>query len=268
MTAAVDPRRSLARPDVAAAIDPSPAEVICGLAPLLPAPDAAGLAAELRLGERVRVAETRGDLVRLQRVRDRYVGWAPVAALGPVGAPPTHRVAAPLAHIYLAPDIKTRPRDIAPMGALLAGTPEGAFLRTQHGFVPLAALVPAALSLLGAPYLWGGESALGVDCSGLVQLSHPGAPRDSDMQAAEVGAPLPNPWTDPDLGAPADLRRGDLIFWRGHVGMLLDADTLLHANATHMRVTQEPLAPAIVRIAASATAAGTGAGLPTALRRP
>jgi cell wall-associated NlpC family hydrolase len=253
-------------------------EVQVGLAPLRATPDAPGLAAQLRMGDRVRVAEARGGHAWLQRLRDGYVGWAPAAALGTPGPAPSHRVTATLAHIYPAPDIKTAPLDVLPMGARLAAAPDGRFARVAAGWVPMAALGPigaqvgdlvsGAEALVGAPYLWGGESAMGVDCSGLVQLACEGAgmkaPRDSDMQAADLGDALPNPWAG---GAEAQLRRGDLVFWRGHVGMMRDGGTLLHANAHHMAVTSEPLAGAVARIAA-AGAAGAGAGLPSMLRRP
>jgi cell wall-associated NlpC family hydrolase len=285
----LDPRRHLVRPDLAdgalrgrvkaaAYVEPWEMEVRAGLAPMRSAPGAAGLVAQLRMGDRVRAAELRDGHVWLQRLRDGYVGWAPEGALGAPGPAATHRVVAPLTHVYPAPDIKTAPRDALPMGAQVSGAPEGRFLRIAAGWVPLAALgapvgdwVTAAEALIGAPYLWGGESAMGIDCSGLVQLALDGAgmaaPRDSDMQAGELGAPLPNPWAagDPAALAP-DLRRGDLVFWRGHVGVMRDAGTLLHANAHHMAVTSEPLAGAVLRIHA-AGAPGAGAGLPTVLRR-
>lgn len=285
----LDPRRHLIRPDLADAAlrgrvaaqafaEPWEMEVVLGLAPMRAAPGAAGLVAQLRMGDRVRVAQVQADHVWLQRLRDGYVGWTDAAALAAPGPAPTHRVRAVLTHVYPAPDIKTAPRDILPMGALLSGEAEGRFLCVAAGWVPLAALgeagtdpVAAAEALIGAPYLWGGESAMGVDCSGLVQLGWESAGRpalrDSDMQAAELGEALPNPWAAGDVDAPMpDLRRGDLVFWRGHVGVMRDAATLLHANAHHMAVTSEPLAGAVARINA-AGAAGAGAGLPIALRR-
>jgi cell wall-associated NlpC family hydrolase len=101
---------------------------------------------------------------------------------------------------------------------------------------PAADFVAVAETLLGAPYLWGGKSSIGVDCSGLVQISLAAAdrkaPRDSDMQEARLGKPV-------SAGAP--LQRGDLVFWKGHVGIMRDATTLLHANGTHMLVSSEPL---------------------------
>jgi cell wall-associated NlpC family hydrolase len=142
---------------------------------------------------------------------------------------------------------------------------EGAFVGlVGGGFVPAAHLAPVtddfvavAARLMGVPYLWGGRSARGIDCSGLVQLAMMAAglpaPRDSDMQAALIGQAL-----EPDV----PLRRGDLVYWRGHLGILTAADRLLHANAHAMAVAEEPLAPAIARIAAA------GGGPVTARRRP
>jgi cell wall-associated NlpC family hydrolase len=116
--------------------------------------------------------------------------------------------------------------------------------------------VAEALRFIGVPYLWGGRSARGLDCSALVQLALLGTgrpcPRDSDMQAALVGD---------ELAPDAELRRGDLVFWHGHVGILTEPGTLLHANGHHMAVALEPFAPAAARIAAA------GGGPVTALRR-
>jgi cell wall-associated NlpC family hydrolase len=126
--------------------------------------------------------------------------------------------------------------------------------------VPRAHLAPVAGDFvaqaerfLGAPYLWGGRSARGIDCSALVQLALLAAgreaPRDSDMQAALLGTELP---------ARAALRRGDLVFWKGHVGIMRDRDTLIHANAHHMAVAAEPFGPAAARIAAAGGGPVTG----------
>jgi cell wall-associated NlpC family hydrolase len=105
--------------------------------------------------------------------------------------------------------------------------------------------VAVAERFLGTPYLWGGKTNNGVDCSGLVQVALAACgmpcPRDSDMQERALGAPV----------ALADSRRGDLLFWKGHVAIVRDAATLLHANAFHMMVAVEPIAEALARIEAA-----------------
>jgi cell wall-associated NlpC family hydrolase len=124
--------------------------------------------------------------------------------------------------------------------------PDG-FVVEQH-LEPLAAVAPdfvaVAERFLCAPYLWGGKSVAGIDCSGLVQVACTmagiAAPRDTDMQERELGTRL--------AGIEA-LARGDLVFWKGHVGIMLDGARLLHANAHHMMTAVEPLAEAVARIA-------------------
>jgi cell wall-associated NlpC family hydrolase len=148
-----------------------------------------------------------------------------------------------------------------PLGARLAIVRhEGRLAVTAGGgYVPMSHLAPVdaaepdfvavAERFLGVPYLWGGKTSLGLDCSGLVQVAltacRIACPRDSDMQEQALGAPV---LTNADL---SNLRRGDLIFWKGHVAIVRDAETLLHANAFHMAVAIEPLAAAIARIRAS-----------------
>lgn len=225
-----------------------------------------GLATQLLHGETFTVYDQVGPLAWGQAARDGYVGHVAADGLGPLApAGEAATVTALWSHVYAAPEVKARVSGALPFGArlVLAGE-DGAFARLAGGgWVPRCHLEPVAgdapaqaARLVGAPYLWGGCSPGGIDCSGLVQraLAATGraAPRDSDMQAAALGVAL-----DPD--APA--ARGDLVFWRGHVGMLLAPDTLIHANAHHMAVTIEPFAPTVARIAAA------GGGPVTSRRR-
>lgn len=273
---APDPRLTLARPELAAVAlqgtvqatryaMPVAMRVIAPTAPLMRRPaDAGGLDSELLTGERFDVLDTADGWCWGQSALDGYVGHVPAAALAPDGPAPTHRVAALMAHRYPAADIKTRPEAVLSFGARLAvaGTSGARGTRAPmarlatggyviaHHLEPLSAPAPdwvsAARRLIGVPYLWGGRSSFGVDCSSLVQLAMQAAglncPRDSDMQAAGLGTTLA-PGTPP--------RRGDLVFWRGHVGVMLDETGLLHANAHHMAVAAEPLAEAVARIEAN-----------------
>lgn len=261
---ALDPRRNAFRADLAAEalrgrVDApryAAATRRCVARPTLGlrgSPDGKGFVSELVFGQEVDVYETRDGVAWVQAVRDGYTGYAEADGLGaPFTA--THRVSIPLATLYPAPDIKTAPLGALPLNAAVNGREDGAFLATDVGWIHLRHVAPqdvfaedfvsVAELFLGAPYLWGGGTVLGLDCSGLVQTAFHAAgrdaPRDSDMQAAEIGAPIPE-------GAP--LRRGDLIFWRGHVGIMRDGATLLHANGHHMAVASEPLEQAVARIA-------------------
>ncbi len=185
---------------------------------------------------------------------DGYCGWVAAGALGPDG-PVTHWVAARSSHLYPAPSIKVRELAALPVLAEVAveGV-EGGLARTAGGFVPLAHLralddrpsdpVAFARGLIGAPYLWGGNSAAGIDCSGLVQAAFRACgrpcPADSDLQRMMPGMEV----------APGDEAPGDLIFWRGHVALVSAPGMILHANAHHMAVAEEPLAEAEARILA------------------
>ncbi len=221
---------------------------------------------QLVFGERFDVLAS-GDGWGFGRARrDGYVGWVELDALGEPGPEPTHWVSALGAHAFSEPSIKTLPRHRLSLNALVAVEAEqGRFLRIAgSGWVvrehlsPLGAWAtdPATVAerFLGVPYLWGGRDGLGLDCSGLVQQALYAcgrtAPRDTDQQAA-MGEAI----------AHDQLQRDDLVFWRGHVGMMLDGARLLHANAHHMAVAIELLAEAIPRIEAA------GNGAPTAFRR-
>ncbi|MEK4034172.1 NlpC/P60 family protein [Methylocystis sp. IM3] len=199
-------------------------------------------------GERVTVYDEEEGWAWAQLAGDGYVGWIAANALWSEVSAPTHRVCVPRTFVYPAASIKQPPLLALPLAAEVSIVEErDSFLVTRdRGFVwrthlaPLDApaddFVAVAEGLIGAPYLWGGKSSIGVDCSGLVQIAlaaaGQNAPRDSDMQEAQLGAPIA-------LGAP--LMRGDLVFWKGHVGVMRDEATLLHANGTHMLVSSEPL---------------------------
>ena len=188
---------------------------------------------------------------------DGYVGYVAAEALGRPGTPPTHKVIARLTLGFPGPDIKLPPRATLPFGARLVVTRQsGSFAITEGGYylpskhlAPVDAATPdfvgVAEMFLGAPYLWGGKTAMGIDCSGLVQVALQAAgivcPRDSDMQEQALGEPA----------SITELRRGDLVFWKGHVAIARDPNTLLHANAYAMAVAIEPADEAIARIKAA-----------------
>jgi cell wall-associated NlpC family hydrolase len=276
-----DPRLTPARPDLAAAhlrglveaprfVEGRTLRVVHASAPLRRAPAShAPLDTEALCGERVTVYDNNGEgWCWGQLADDGYVGWLPDEALGPLGAPVTHRVQVLRTFVYPGPSIKLAPRDALSLNSRVsvvreegdfAVTESGGFLWRNHLALLLQHepdFVAVAEQFIGIPYLWGGRSSLGLDCSGLVQLALAAAgraaPRDTDMQERELGQPLED-------GAPP--ARGDLVFWKGHVGIMRDPDRLLHANGHHMRVVTEPLRDAIARIEAK------GAGKVTSVRR-
>jgi cell wall-associated NlpC family hydrolase len=269
MTFDLDPRLTPARPDLADIrlrgrveaqrfVEGRAARIVVPSAPLRRRPDPeAGLETEAVMGDAVTVYDIRDGFAFAQIARDGYVGYLPEAALGPADPAPTHRIAALRSFLYPAPDLKRPHIAHLSLGAAFAAEArEGEYWRLESGryvfadhAVPLGRTEPDAVAvaerLVGTPYLWGGRTSLGLDCSGLVQLSLESAglacPRDADQQERALGTALP-----PGLEG---LRRGDLVFWKGHVGMMLDADRLIHANGHHMTVAVEPLTVAVARIA-------------------
>jgi cell wall-associated NlpC family hydrolase len=235
-------------------------EVIAPQAPLRrePRPDAP-LDTEALKGERVTVYDANAEgWAWGQLAADDYVGWLPSAALAPPGPLPTHRVVALRTLVFPGPSIRLPPVEALPFGAALniARIEDRLAITPSGGYVPAAHLAPmgknerdfvaVAERFVGTPYLWGGKTALGLDCSGLVQLALSACglacPRDSDMQERGLGAPLDH------KASSFKLQRGDLIFWAGHVAIARDRDSLVHANAFHMAVVSEPVGEAIARI--------------------
>jgi hypothetical protein len=221
-----------------------------------PSPDA-GIDTELLYGEEVTVYEDGEEgLSWVQAAADGYVGWVPTDALGPV-LRATHRVALRRCFVFPGPSIKLPPLRALPFGARVAVSgAEGDFALIEGGghlhapaLKPVSALeadfTAVAEGFLGTAYLWGGKSSIGLDCSALVQTGLHAAgipcPRDSDMQAEALGTDIP---------VDGPFSRGDLVFWKGHVGIMRDPETLLHANAFHMATAAEPLAQARRRILA------------------
>jgi cell wall-associated NlpC family hydrolase len=267
----LDPRRNVFRDDLASAdlkgevtaqryVEGQRRIVTRSAVGMRDKPDAAlGFSNELLFGETVHVFDTAADWSWVQVDRDRYVGYVPTDTLSECDAEPTHRVGALGTIVYARADIKSpalmhlslnsRVRVLERTEQMSRIAPDGWIVdrhlwdrtRCARDFVEVAE------RFIGVPYLWGGRSRLGIDCSGLIQIAMESAglscPRDSDMQRAELGT---------DVAIPADLEgllHGDLVFWRGHVGVMSDTFTLLHANAHHMSVVAEPLIEAAARIA-------------------
>jgi len=275
-SSALDRRRNAYRADLAAEVLRGKVEasrfaageerqVVDAAVPLRGAPDATvSWTTEVLFGERVTVYDERDGWAWVQLAGDGYVGYLPASALSVQLQPPTHRVKALGTFLYPSADFKSPPGlDLSMNAALCVAETGPAFARLTDGrFVPTPHIaerdsfapdfVAVAEAFLGVPYVWGGKTRLGVDCSGLLQVAMHGGgrpcPRDSDMQLTEVGQVV-------SVGADCSgLARGDLVFWDGHVGIMLDAVRLLHANAHHMAVAAEPLRAAAERIARTGSA--------------
>tara|TARA_R110002072_G_scaffold90929_3_gene203204 strand:- start:2664 stop:3431 length:768 start_codon:yes stop_codon:yes gene_type:complete len=235
-------------------------QVCVALAALRRKPDAnAPLDTQLLFGEMFEVDTVEGAWCHGGALRDGYTGWVSASDLTRDVTPTTHRVRALRTYVYSRPDLKSEPLHLVSMNArIAAGRREGRFVETQDGgwiFADHLAdadtfesdYVAVAEHFIGTPYFWGGRDSRGLDCSGLVQTAFEAAgvavPRDSGDQEADFR----ERWQvlAPGMG----LERGDLIFWRGHVGIMTDADMLLHANAGSMAVSLETRADAEARIA-------------------
>jgi hypothetical protein len=266
----LDPRITPARPDLAAAhledkvdaarfVTGEARDVIDAQAPVrrAPAPDAEQMT-EALMGERVTIYEFNDEgWAWGQLDADGYVGWLPANALVPPRAAATHVVTALRTLAFPGPSIKLPPVAAPPLGSRLAVLREHErFAVTDIGYVPAGHLAPlgqhesdfvaVAERFLGTPYLWGGKTSSGLDCSGLVQVALNAcgiaAPRDTDMQERALGALVTSLST---------LERGDLVFWKGHVAIVRDGSTFVHANGFHMAVAIEPIPQAIARIRAA-----------------
>ena len=279
----LDRRLNAFRPDVADVrlkgqvaadrfVEGVPGRVVAPSAPLKPAPSPeASLDSELVRGEEVLVFDATGEGWSFVQSRvDGYVGYAPSDALGPVEPAPTHRVTALRTFIYPGPDMKLPAIAALSLGSTITLAGEAETRGTRFGLLtggegavflghvdpidapPEPDFVAVAERFVGIPYLWGGRTSLGLDCSALVQVALRAAGtavlRDTDMQRDTIGTAL-----DPGAGT----ARGDLVFWPGHVAVVLGDGRIVHASGRHMSVVTEPLAEALARI-----------GAPTVVRRP
>jgi cell wall-associated NlpC family hydrolase len=265
-----DPRRNAYRHDLAAEplrgrvesrrfVTGEPRQVVAPSLPLRREPRFdATLDTEALRGELVTVYDESEGWAWVQLSRDGYVGYVPGEGLTRTLVTPTHRISALRTYVYPEPDGKTPPLALLSLNAgIAAPRRDGKFLALEGGGFVVAShaaavgtaepdFIAVAERFVGTPYLWGGRTSIGTDCSGLVQLALEAAshasPRDADMQAQELGRVI-----DPK----AALRRGDLVFWEGHVGIMTSGKDFLHANAFHMAVAAEPFAQAKRRIKAA-----------------
>ncbi len=250
----------------------TPAQVKVPVIGLRPKPDmTAGIDTELLLGETLHVFEKAEGWAWVQADADGYAGYVPETAIGEVVAA-THRIIAPRTFLYPEAELRKPPVAALSMGSCVTFVDEAEtrgtrYLLTAKGEGVIAAhclaidqqpttdYVSIALRFLETPYLWGGRTGFGIDCSGLVQMAMAmtgkSVLRDTDMQFKSIGVPIDR----------QDVGRGDLVFWKGHVGIMEDEATLLHANGHTMNVSRENLEEAIQRI-------GWLYEMPTGYRRP
>jgi hypothetical protein len=284
----LDPRVTPARKDIAAKhlagvveaerfVEGKAYEIGAALAPVRGAPShAAELATEALKGERLTVYDISNDgWAWGQLAGDGYVGYLPASALCAPGPAATHKVSALRTFSFPGPSIKLPPLETLSFGCQLAiARIDGPFAITAAGsHVPVLHVVPietmetdfvaVAEQFLGTPYLWGGKSSIGIDCSGLSQLALLACgipcPRDTDMQERSLGSVVPGP------NEGASLRRGDLVFWKGHMAIARDETTFVHANASrHMAVAYEAIGETIARIRATGAEVSSVRRLPPA----
>lgn len=281
----LDKRLNAYRPDLADAklkdqveattyVEGQAATVATHFADLYDRPQAgAGLQCQVLHGHTVQVFDRSNGWAWVQKQDDGYVGYVEESNLQSIASDPTHMITAPRTFLYSQADLKSPRSGYRSMGSKLSVVDHVTTRGTEYAVLDsgdcviakhLLAIgdwfsdpVTVAEKLLHSPYLWGGDTGFGIDCSGLVSLSNMlcgnAVLRDSDMQAASIGTEIETDFTD--------LQRGDLVFWKGHVGMMADQENLLHANGHSMSVAVENLSNAIERI-------GYLYGQPTLARRP
>ena len=208
---------------------------------------------QLIYGSKVKYFSAAKGWAFIQNTYDSYVGYVPESTIASE-TQKTHIVTAPLAHVFMEPNIKSKNIEILPLAARVSGEVlENGFLETELGWISVLQLkrkteiskdpVEVSKLLQNAPYLWGGNTTLGIDCSGLIQISlllcGIDCPGDSDQQMNTLGQNI-------DIGSPR--KKGDILFWKGHVAWALNESQILHANAYHMATVIEEANEAIERI--------------------